>query len=351
MAESANRDVPALAVKGLRVGYPFAQGWFWAVNGLDFEVGRGETLGVVGESGSGKSVSMLALLGLLPGSVPWHVQGRAEFEGRNLLSLKGPELRLLRGSKIGMIFQNPGSSLNPVMTVGHQLEEAIRVHNVSASRREIRDRALSLLERAGIPQPIRRARQFPHEFSGGMAQRVMIAIAIANSPDVLIADEPTTALDVTIQAQIIDLLQTTLQESNTSLILITHNMGLIAEVADRVVVMYAGRAMESAPVESIFRRSRHPYTQGLLRSMPQVDDDGGRLQQIPGQPPDRSDQVMGCPFAPRCGLRRGRGICEIDIPPLSSTDEVDHSSACHFSAELAPDAVALGKHPDVVRRS
>jgi oligopeptide/dipeptide ABC transporter ATP-binding protein len=323
-----------LDVRDLRVGFQTHRGLFAAVDGVSFDVRPGETLGIVGESGSGKSVSMLGMLGLLPRGPRWVVSGQAFLNGRDLLRLSAQELRRVRGEQVAMIFQNPTSSLNPVFSIGDQVGEAIAVHHPELRKPEIHDRALRLLELVGIPNPTRRAQQYPHEFSGGMAQRVMIAMALANSPSLLIADEPTTALDVTIQAQILEVLRAALQEFNTSLVLITHNLSLVAELADRVVVMYAGNVVEGASVETLFHQPRHPYTVGLMRSVPPLDRREERLAQIPGQQPSPADRPDGCPFHPRCYLFQGREACVGQVPPLLPTESVSHLSACHFWREV-----------------
>ena len=323
-----------LEVRDLRVGFPTRRGMFAAVDGVSFDVQPGETLGVVGESGSGKSVSMLAILGLLPPGPPWVVSGQALLNGRDLLRLPPEELRRVRGGDVAMIFQNPTSSLNPVFSVGDQVGEAIRVHNPGLSRSAITERVLHLLDLVGIPNPRRRVQQYPHEFSGGMAQRVMIAMALANSPCLLIADEPTTALDVTIQAQILEVLRDALREFNTSLVLITHNLSLVAELADRVVVMYAGRAVEEATVDELFHQPRHPYTVGLMRSVPPLEVRTDQLAQIPGQQPSPANRPSGCPFHPRCYLYQGRAACVEQPPSLYATDTSSHVAAGHFWPEV-----------------
>ena len=323
-----------LDVRDLRVGFPTRRGMFAAVDGVSFDVQPGETLGVVGESGSGKSVAMLAILGLLPPGPPWVVSGQAWLNGRDLLSLPPEELRRVRGGDVAMIFQNPTSSLNPVFSVGDQVGEAIRVHNPGLSKSAVDERVLQLLNLVGIPNPRRRAQQYPHEFSGGMAQRVMIAMALANSPCLLIADEPTTALDVTIQAQILEVLRDALREFNTALVLITHNLSLVAELADRVVVMYAGRAVEEATVDELFHQPRHPYTVGLMRSVPRLEVRTDQLAQIPGQQPSPANRPSGCPFHPRCYLYQGRDACVEQPPPLYATDTPSHIAACHFWPEV-----------------
>jgi len=325
---------PTLEVRDLRVRFPTRRGMFAAVDGVSLEVQPGETLGIVGESGSGKSLSMLAILGLLPPGPPWEVSGQAFLNGRDLLGLSAEGLRRVRGGEVAMIFQNPTSSLNPVFTVGDQVGEAIRVHNPGATATEVRERVLRLMQLVDIPNPQRRVQQYPHEFSGGMAQRVMIAMALANSPSLLIADEPTTALDVTIQAQILEVLRNALREFNTSLVLITHNLSLVAELADRVAVMYAGGVIETADVDELFHRPRHPYTVGLMRSVPSLEIRADRLIQIPGQQPSPANRPSGCPFHPRCYLFDNREPCLTTPPPLDRTDAPRHLSACHFWSEV-----------------
>ncbi|MBV9544989.1 MAG: ABC transporter ATP-binding protein, partial [Chloroflexi bacterium] len=311
------------------------------VDGVSFEVNAGETLGVVGESGSGKTVSMLGILGLLPPGPKWQISGQAVLNGRDLLALAPDELRRIRGDQVSMIFQNPTSSLNPVFSVGDQVGEAIKVHHPQLSKHELRDRVLHLLDLVGIPNPTRRIEQYPHEFSGGMAQRVMIAMALANSPSLVIADEPTTALDVTIQAQILEVLRNGLREFNSALVLITHNLSLVAELADRVTVMYAGSVVETADVQTLFHHPRHPYTVGLMRSVPSLDERTERLTQIPGQQPSPANRPSGCTFHPRCYLSQGREPCRVDVPPLYETDQSDHVAACHYWSEVEATAAVV----------
>jgi oligopeptide/dipeptide ABC transporter ATP-binding protein len=332
---------PTLSVRDLRVGFLTKRGFYAAVDGVSFEVNAGETLGVVGESGSGKTVSMLGILGLLPPGPKWQTSGQAVLNGRDLLALAPEELRRIRGDQVSMIFQNPTSSLNPVFSVGDQVGEAIKVHHPNATKRELSERVLHLLNLVGIPNPTRRVQQYPHEFSGGMAQRIMIAMALANSPRLLIADEPTTALDVTIQAQILEVLRNGLQEFNTALILITHNLSLVAELADRVTVMYAGSVVETAEVNELFHGPRHPYTVGLMRSVPSLDERTERLAQIPGQQPSPASRPSGCPFHPRCYLSNGREPCRVDFPPPYATDQPSHLSACHYWSEVDATAAVV----------
>jgi len=331
---------PTLSVRDLRVGFRTRSSFFAAVDGVSFDVNPGETLGVVGESGSGKTISMLGILGLLPPGPSWTVEGHAVLNGRDLLTLEGEELRKVRGEQVSMIFQNPTSSLNPVFTVGDQVREAIQVHHPDASKQALKDRVLQLLDLVGIPDPRRRFEQYPHEFSGGMAQRVMIAMALANSPSLVIADEPTTALDVTIQAQILEVLRTGLREFNTALVLITHNLSLVAELADRVTVMYAGSVVETAEVGELFHHPRHPYTVGLMRSVPSLQERTDRLAQIPGQQPSPANRPSGCAFHPRCYLSNAREACRTDVPPLYPTDHPAHVAACHYWSEVEATARA-----------
>ena len=328
---------PVLSIEDLRVRFSTEDGIVKAVDGVSYHVEPGETLGVVGESGSGKSVTVMSILGLIP-QPPGRIEsGRAMFKGRDLLTISPEELRRIRGKEIAMVFQDPMTSLNPVFTVGNQLEEAVKTHDPSVSDESARNRAIELLELVGVPNPTRRVDNYPHEFSGGMRQRAMIAMAIANQPAVLIADEPTTALDVTIQAQILEVLKTAQEETHAATILITHDLGLIAEMADRVVVMYAGHVVEVADVETIFRAPRHPYTMGLMNSLPRLERDEERLIPIKGQPPSLINVPPGCPFHPRCYLRDGRMLCVEEFPPLEPIDRPEHLSACHFKHEMKGD--------------
>jgi oligopeptide/dipeptide ABC transporter ATP-binding protein len=324
-----------LSIRDLTVKFDTEDGVVHAVTEVSYDLRPGEVLGVVGESGSGKSVSMLSILGLIPVPPGRIVSGEAFFQSEDLLKLPRSRLREIRGGPMAMIFQDPMTSLNPVLTIGDQISEAITVHNRSLSEGAVRKRTIDLLELVGVPLAERRVNQFPHELSGGMRQRAMIAMAIANDPSVLVADEPTTALDVTIQAQIIEVLKAAQRETNAAIVLITHDLGLIAELADRVVVMYAGRVVELSDVFSIFDSPRHPYTVGLLNSLARLDADTDRLEPIPGQPPSLITPPPGCPFHPRCSLSDGRTICRTDVPELRQVGNVDHRSACHFAEELA----------------
>jgi oligopeptide/dipeptide ABC transporter ATP-binding protein len=302
-----------LRVDDLRVEFWTQRGTVYAVNGVSFEIAAGETLGIVGESGCGKSVTSLAVLGLLPraGRV---TAGSAVFDGRDLIGRSESEMRKVRGGEIGMIFQDPMTSLNPVLTVGRQIREALEWH-FGVSRKEAQARAIGLLEQVGIPEARRRVDDYPHQFSGGMRQRAMIAMALACEPKLLIADEPTTALDVTIQAQILDLLRTLVAERNTALIMITHDLGVVAGMCERVNVMYGGMVMETGGAEAVFRSPRHPYTLGLLQSVPRLDTPRGRkLQPIEGAPRDMLRPPAACPFAPRCAYEVDRSRRE--VPPL-----------------------------------
>jgi oligopeptide/dipeptide ABC transporter ATP-binding protein len=324
---------PILTIRDLTVEFDTDDGIVRAVTGVSYDLYPGETLGIVGESGSGKSVSTMSLLGLIPRPPGRIAGGEAMFEGRDLLTLKTRELRKIRGGAISLVFQDPLTSLNPVLKVGHQLAEALETHGTATDGRA-RTRAIELLDTVGIPNPEQRYEQYPHEFSGGMRQRAMIAMAIANEPKILIADEPTTALDVTIQAQILEVLKKARDETHAATILITHDLGLIAELADRVIVMYAGRVVELGDVHTIFASPRHPYTVGLMESLPRLAVDEDWLRPIPGQPPSLINVPPGCAFHPRCFLSQGRARCREEVPPLRTTDESAHLSACHFTEEL-----------------
>jgi len=321
-----------LEIRDLHVTFKTEDGPVYAVRGVDVDLDAGQVLGIVGESGSGKSVTMLAVLGLLPRTAT--ITGSVKFRGEELIGRKPKELRRLRGAKIAMIFQDPLTALNPVQRVGTQIIEALKVHHGDISDREAVMRAVELLDAVGIPQPGVRVGQYPHEFSGGMRQRAMIAMMIANDPDVLIADEPTTALDVTIQAQILELIKTIQERTRTAVVFITHDLGVIARVADRVQVMYAGRVAELGDVDDIFHRCRHPYTKGLLASLPALSEGGAkRLTPIVGSPPSMLFPPSGCAFHPRCPL--ARPVCSEQQPPLRAIGSPDQESACHFAEELA----------------
>jgi oligopeptide transport system ATP-binding protein len=304
---------PLLSVRDLEVRFRTERGVVHAVNGISFDISAGETLGIVGESGCGKSVTSLALLGILArnGRV---TGGEARFEGRDLLKLSDNELRKIRGREIAMIFQDPMTSLNPVLTIGRQIREALQTH-FDLDKAEANERAAELLRQVGIPSPDVRLRDYPHQFSGGMRQRAMIAMALAGEPKLLIADEPTTALDVTIQAQILDVLRKLVAERDTALILITHDLGVVAGMCERVNVMYAGMFMETGSAEQLFGQPRHPYTLGLLQSVPRLDAaKTRRLHPIEGQPPNMLRAPSMCPFAPRCRFEVPQSREE--VPPL-----------------------------------
>jgi oligopeptide/dipeptide ABC transporter ATP-binding protein len=322
-----------LDVKDLAVDFRTEAGVARAVDGVSFTMDEGETLALVGESGSGKSVTAMSLLGLVP-SPPGRLRsGTASFGDRDLLRLRGRELRRVRGGEIGVVFQDPMTALNPVIRIGNQINETLLLHNRKLGSRRATERSIELLRLVGVPQPDTTVRMYPHELSGGMRQRVMIAIAIANEPALLIADEPTTALDVTIQAQVLALLRKAQHETGAATLLITHDLGVVAEMAARVIVMYAGRIMEEGPVGVIFARPRHPYTSGLLASLPRLDREEETLQPIRGNPPSLLSALPGCPFEPRCALGRGRDLCRTVRPGLVQVD-TGHASACHFHTEV-----------------
>jgi len=329
-----------LSVDGLHVQFPTDDGTVQAVDGVSFDVLENEVLGIVGESGSGKTVTALSIMGLLPKRAM--ISGEVNYKGTSLLACTEDELCALRGSQVAMIFQDALAALNPVYTVGHQIAEAITVHHHGVAKADVRARVVELLDIVGIPNPSKRHHDYPHEFSGGMRQRVMIAMAIANDPAVLIADEPTTALDVTIQAQVLDVLERVQDRTHTAIVLITHDLGVVAGVADRVLVMYAGRAVEMGEVDDIFYESQHPYTLGLLASLPRLDTamEGMRLYRIKGQPPSLIDVPPGCPYHPRCEFARLPDPCASDRPVLRPLERTRHVAACHYAEEvvsLSPD--------------
>jgi peptide/nickel transport system ATP-binding protein len=335
-----------LEVTDLRVRFKTDDGIVKAVDGLTFQVERGRTLGIVGESGSGKSVTSLAIMGLHRGK-DTEITGQVRLEGEDLVSASDERVRQLRGSKMAMIFQDPLSALHPYYTVGTQIIEAYRVHN-KVSRQVARKRAIDLLGRVGIPQPTVRVDDYPHQFSGGMRQRAMIAMALSCDPGLLIADEPTTALDVTVQAQILDLIVDLQAEFGSAVIIITHDLGVVAEVADQVLVMYAGRAAETGTAGHVFREPGHPYTWGLLGSMPRLDVERvDRLRPIPGTPPSLINVPSGCPFHPRCAYPAevAGNRCRTEVPALLEITP-GHQTACHLTAgkrqeiwaKLAPEA-------------
>jgi oligopeptide/dipeptide ABC transporter ATP-binding protein len=331
---AADRAATVLEIRDLTVDFTTEDGVVHAVDHVSYDVRAGETLGVVGESGSGKSVTWLAAMGLLRRTTA-RVTGSVLMGGHNLVELSEADLRPIRGRDIAMIFQDPNTSLNPVMSVGDQIVEAIMSHGRRSDAQAARERSIKLLELVGIPNAPRRHRQFQHEFSGGMRQRVMIAMAIANDPNILVADEATTALDVTIQAQVLEILQIAREETHAATILITHDLGLVAELADRIVVMYAGRVAEIGSCVDIFRAPAHPYTEGLLGSIPAMDGEPRALEPIPGQPPSLTQVPSGCAFHPRCARSRGRSEC-FDQKPALAQVRADHESACHFWREMTP---------------
>ncbi len=315
-----------LAVDNLTVSFPTDDGVVQAVRGVTYTVRTGEALGIVGESGSGKSVSSMAIMGLLPKNA--RITGSIRFRGRELIGLDEKELAKLRGDKIAMIFQDPLTSLNPVYSIGYQIAEAVHAHN-EVSKQAALDRAIELLDIVGIPYPEQRISSYPHELSGGMRQRVVIAIAMANNPDVIIADEPTTALDVTVQAQVLEALEAARKRTGAALILITHDLGVIAGHAERISVMYAGKLVETGGTEEVFYRPRMPYTLGLLGSLPRLDrHEHERLTPIKGAPPSLLNLPPGCPFTPRCPL--AEDICDSEEPELLVAEGSGHAAACHF---------------------
>ncbi|MFJ7177297.1 ABC transporter ATP-binding protein [Streptomyces massasporeus] len=333
---AADGDVPLLEVRDLHVEFHTRDGVAKAVNGVNYTVSSGETLAVLGESGSGKSVTAQAIMGILdmpPGRIP---QGQILYRGEDMLTMSNDARRKVRGSKIAMIFQDALSALNPVLSVGYQLGEMFRVHQ-GLSKKDAKAKAIELMDRVKIPAARERVGDYPHQFSGGMRQRIMIAMALALEPDLIIADEPTTALDVTVQAQVMDLLAELQREYNMGLILITHDLGVVADVADKIAVMYAGRIVETAPVHELYKRPAHPYTKGLLESIPRLDQKGQDLYAIKGLPPNLTRIPSGCAFNPRCPM--AQDICRTDVPLLHPVTERDggelpgRGSACHFWKE------------------
>ena len=326
-----------LEVKDLRVYFRSEEGTVKAVDGISFEVKQGETLGIVGESGSGKTVANLSLMRLIPEPPGEIVSGSVILRGRDVLKLSASDLRRLRGKQVAMIFQDPMTALNPFMRVSKQLMEVTQLH-LGHTRVQARQHAVKMLEHVGIPDAAERIDSYPHEFSGGMRQRVMIAMALSCEPDLLIADEPTTALDVTIQAQILELIKRLKAETGASVILITHDLGVVAGMTDQVIVMYAGKIFERAPTTELFENPGNPYTRGLLRSVPNPTDEQGQLYQIPGQPPDLARLPAGCPFAPRC--ERAEEICRREFPPFVQLTS-EHYSLCHFANEVYAESKAV----------
>jgi peptide/nickel transport system ATP-binding protein len=319
-------EEPLLEVRDLKVHFDTADGVVKAVDGVTFDIRPGETLGVVGESGSGKSVTFLTVMGLITAREA-RIEGEIVFKGEDLLQQPAEELRRFRGDRMGMVFQDAMTSLHPFYSVGEQIVEAIRAHE-KMSKREAWGRAVDMLNHVGIPKPAERARQYPHEYSGGMRQRAMIAMALTLNPDLLIADEPTTALDVTVQAQILELIDKLKLEFKTAVVLITHDLGVVAEHCDHIQVMYAGRLVETGTTRDIYYGSHHPYTWGLLQSIPRLDTDSDELRPIRGLPPSLIFVPSGCPFHPRCPYAWEE--CERVVPPLLAADG-HHASACHLS--------------------
>ena len=320
-----------LEVENLEVRYRTGAGEAKAADGISFAIDKGMCLGLVGESGCGKSVTAMSILRLIQ-EPPGKIKGSIRFEGRDLLKLSEPEMRDIRGNAISMIFQEPMTSLNPVLTVGRQIGETVQLHQ-GMNARDAEQKAIDMLTLVGIPAPVRRVREYPHQLSGGMRQRVMIAMALACNPRLLIADEPTTALDVTIQAQILDLMRDLKTRLGSAIMLITHDLGVVAEMAERVVVMYAGRKVEEAPVGEIFAHPLHPYTRGLLGSVPLLGSslrDGGRgkLAEIPGLVPSLRERIVGCPFAGRCPM--ATAVCR-EVAPAFEAKAPDHAAACHYA--------------------
>ena len=335
----ANSSGPLLEVDELKTWFFTRDGVVRAVDGVSISVARGETLALVGESGCGKSVTSLSILRLIASPPGRTVAGRVVFEGCDLLGLSEPEMRKIRGDAISMIFQEPMTSLNPVLTIGHQIAEVLLLHR-GLSREAATRRAVEMLRLVRIPEPARRVAEYPHQLSGGMRQRVMIAMALACEPRLLIADEPTTALDVTIQAQILQLMRELKERTGAAIVLITHDLGVVAEMAQRVVVMYAGRKVEEAPVADLFARPCHPYTRGLLDSIPKLGagsaDGATRLSEIAGTVPSLAEPIVGCAFAPRCAYATSR--CRSDYPPFEEKAP-GHSAACWESERMLAEAV------------
>ncbi|WP_353114694.1 ABC transporter ATP-binding protein [Microbacterium sp.] len=325
---TAQNAAPLLEIEGLHAGIDRRSEPVTILRDVGFRIHRGEMVGVVGESGSGKSMTALAVLGLLPPAVSVSA-GAVRFEGEDLVAASPKTVRKHRGGRIGMIFQDPMTTLDPVVKVGRQIEEAYRIHHPGSSRADARRRATEVLELVGVPDVARRMEQYPHQWSGGMRQRAVIAMALVNDPDLLIADEPTTALDATIQAQVLEVLARARKELGVAIMLITHDLGVIAQYADRVVVMYAGQVMESATTAELFEDSRHPYSRALIRSRPALAAPGGRLPAIPGQPPSLDRLPAGCPFAPRCTASFKSQRCVEEPTSLARSDD-GRLSACHY---------------------
>jgi oligopeptide transport system ATP-binding protein len=325
---SANGSL--LEVNQLRTYFDTEDGVVKAVDGISFRLKRGETLGIVGESGSGKSVTNLSIIRLIPNPPGRIAGGEVVFNGQDILLLPAEEVRKIRGRRIAMIFQDPMTSLNPFLKISRQLMEMTQLH-LGHTKAQAYEHAIKMLEVVGIPDARARVDSYPHEFSGGMRQRVMIAMALSCEPELLIADEPTTALDVTIQAQILELIKRLKEKTGTSVILITHDLGVVAGMTDHVIVMYAGKIFEQARTSELFARPGNPYTKGLLRSVPDPTAEQGQLHQIPGLPPDVAHLKPGCPFAPRC--ERAEEVCRREFPPFVELN-ADHHSLCHFAQEI-----------------
>jgi oligopeptide/dipeptide ABC transporter ATP-binding protein len=331
LSTTSDREV-LLSVRDLHAGFSTDDGFVRAVDGVSFDVHRGEVFSIVGESGSGKSVTAMTVLGLIP--TVEVAQGEILWKGRDLLTIGDEERRKVRGGEIAMIFQDPLTALNPVHTVGRQIGEMARIHE-GLNKKQALERAIEMLDLVGIPEARKRARMYPHEFSGGMRQRAMIAMAITCKPDLLIADEPTTALDVTVQAQVLEVLIDIKDEIDSAIILITHDLGVVAGLADNVMVMYAGRQVEMGTTAEIFYESRHPYTLGLLASLPRLDDVGDEpLVPIKGSPPSLIRRPEGCPFHPRCRFAQLPGLCDSAVPELRLVTGDSHRAACHYAESL-----------------
>src|SRR4051794_33974686 len=341
-APAGDSNAPVLEIENLEVTFSTEEGEVQAVRGVDLQVYENEVLGIVGESGSGKSVTMLATMGLLPNTAT--ITGSARYRGRELLGAAAQSSRSLRGGEMAMIFQDPLTALNPVHKVGEQIAETVHAHHPEFSTKQVEERALELLDLVGIPQPETRARQYPHEFSGGMRQRAMIAMAIANDPDLLIADEPTTALDVTIQAQILEVIDRVQEATGTAIVFITHDLGVIARLADRVQVMYAGKTAEISTVDALYEASTHPYTRGLIGSLPKLDEEHEVLTPIPGAPPSMLNPPPGCAFHPRCPLAQPK--CAIEVPALRLVGEFGGMSACHFADVIEEQTKSVDELPE-----
>ncbi|HEX9928590.1 MAG TPA: ABC transporter ATP-binding protein [Pyrinomonadaceae bacterium] len=328
-----------LSVKDLKTYFQTEDGVVKAVDGISFELKKGETLGIVGESGSGKSVTNLSIIRLIPTPPGKIVSGEVVFDGRDILKQTPEEVRKIRGRRIAMIFQDPMTSLNPFLKISRQIGEITELH-LGHTRQQSREHAIKMLTLVGIPDPESRVDNYPHEFSGGMRQRVMIAMALSCEPEVLIADEPTTALDVTIQAQILELIKKLREETGTSVVLITHDLGVVAGMTDKIIVMYAGKVFEQAPTGELFATPANPYTKGLLKSVPDPAHEAGEpLYQIPGLPPDLAHLPPGCPFEPRCNY--AQEICREQFPPFVQINE-NHHSLCHFAEQVYAESQAEG---------